>query len=166
MPQPTISDYEAEKILKEINRLSYLYEHDEPLIVLNQHENSRRNLVGYLEKHGRYIKRINASPVVYVFVGSYQDPDRDTTAEYFLCQGKAGKTSSEDSIPQTAALSIFDQAIARLRGRVPAPKWDWNAEVRRFAAFLHSLSQKQRMDTMQHMLNVLSQEMEEEETEH
>lgn len=164
MIQPSISDYEAEKILKEINRLSYLHEYDDPLIVLNQRQNSRNILVGYLEKHGRHIKRIHASPVVYVFVGSYQDPDRDTTAEHFL--GKAGKTSSEDSIPQTAALSIFDQAIARLRCRVPAPKWDWNAEVRRFAAFLHSLSQKQRLDTMQHMLNVLSQEMEEEETEH
>lgn len=164
MKQPlNISDYEASKILREINRISYLREQDDPMVILNRRQDELTYYIGYLEVRGRSVKRINASPVVYVFIGSYQDPDRDTSAEYFIPGTGESDLEAEPEGSSTCVLSRFDAAIARLRGRLPAPKWDWNAEVRRFTAFLRSLSQERRMQTIQHMINVLSMEMEEEQ---
>lgn len=169
--QPHLTDYEANWILEEINRISMLSAKNPPEKLLNDYLDSLTHYIGYLEENGRRIKRVFTSPVIYAFVGSIADPERDTTAEYFASSAGTHKpmetNASSDIHLLRKTFCAFDDAIRQLKGRVPQPRYSWNEEVHRFVHFLRTLSNERKLETIHHVINLIHNEVEEEaEREH
>lgn len=168
--QSTISDYEANWILEEINRISMLSAKNPPEILLKEFSESLTYYIGYLEENGRSIKRVFTSPVIYAFIGSIADPERDTSAEYLAATQmthKPTETSSSDIHYLRKKFSAFDDAIRQLKGRIPQPRYSWNEEVHRFVYYLRTLSSERKLETIHHVIDLIHNEVEEEaEREH